>query len=274
MEPAPMPHGIIGFIGAGNFTEALVRGLRSAGVDGARIIATTRRRIARLEHLRTTWSIETTRDKAALAGAATTLILAVKPQDLPDTMAELSPLITDRHLVITPMAGVSCATVEGYLHTVPVVRVMPNLPMAVNASITPMAYGRHAGPEHRRAARALFALVGDVVEVSEDLMDATTALSGSGPAYVYLLMEALIDAALQVGFSLDIAKDMAVQTIFGTAKLVKETGAEPADLRRRVTSPGGTTAAALAVLEERGFRAALIDAVLRATERARELGRR
>jgi pyrroline-5-carboxylate reductase len=105
-------------------------------------------------------------------------------------------------------------------------------------------------------------------------MDAVTALSGSGPAYVYLLMEALIDAALQVGFSLDTAKDMAVQTIYGTAKLVRETGADPADLRRRVTSPGGTTAAALAVLEERGFRAALIDAVLRATERARELGNR
>ncbi len=267
--------GALGFVGAGNFTEAMVRGLRSAGVDGARIFVTTRSRFDRLERLRAAWGIVPVRDKAALAAATEILILAVKPQDLNETMAELSPLVTDRHVVITPMAGVSCATVEGYLNSrVPVIRVMPNLPMAVNASITPMAYGRYAGPEPRRTAKALFQLVGESVEVSEDLMDATTALSGSGPAYVYLLMEALVDAALQVGFSLDTAKDMAVQTIFGTAKLVKETGAEPADLRRRVTSPGGTTAAALAVLEERGFRAALIDAVLRATARAKELGSR
>lgn len=265
--------GTLGFIGAGNFTEAMVRGLRGAGVDGARILVTTRSRFDRLERLRAAWGIVPVRDKAGLV-AAETLILAVKPQDLHETMAELSPLVTDRHVVITPMAGVSCATVEGYLNRVPVIRVMPNLPMAVNASITPMAYGRYAGPEPRQTAKALFQLVGEIVEVSEDLMDATTALSGSGPAYVYLLMEALVDAALQVGFSLDTAKDMAVQTIFGTAKLVKETGAEPADLRRRVTSPGGTTAAALAVLEERGFRAALIDAVLRATARAKELGSR
>jgi len=266
--------GTLGFVGAGNFTEAMVRGLRGAGVDGSRILATTRSRFDRLERLCAAWGIVPVRDKASLAAAAATLILAVKPQDLNETMAELSPLVTDRHVVITPMAGVSCATVEGYLNRVPVIRVMPNLPMAVNASITPMAYGRYAGPEQRRTAKALFQLVGEIVEVSEDLMDATTALSGSGPAYVYLLMEALVDAALQVGFSLDTAKDMAVQTIFGTAKLVKETGAEPADLRRRVTSPGGTTAAALAVLEERGFRAALIDAVLRATARAKELGSR
>jgi pyrroline-5-carboxylate reductase len=264
----------IGFLGSGNFTEALVRGLRSAGVDGSRIFVATRSRLDRLERLRVAWGIVPVKDKPALAAAAEILVLAVKPQDLKEALGELGPHVTDRHVVITPMAGVACATVEGFLDRVPVVRVMPNLPMAVNASITPMAYGRHVEPEHRRIAQDLFRLVGDTVDVSEDLMDATTALSGSGPAYVYLLMEALIDAALQVGFSLDIAKDMAVQTIFGTAKLVKETGADPADLRRRVTSPGGTTAAALAVLEERGFRAALIDAVLRATERARELGRR
>ena len=266
--------GTLGFVGAGNFTEAMVRGLRSAGVDGARIFATTRSRFDRLERLRAAWGIVPVRDKAALVASASTLILAMKPQDLKDVMGELGPLVGDRHLVITVMAGVATTTVERYFNKVPVVRAMPNLPMAVMAAITPLAYGRYATPEHRAAARALFALVGDTVDVSEDLMDATTALSGSGPAYVYLLMEALIDAALQVGFSLDTAKDMAVQTIFGTAKLVKETGADPADLRRRVTSPGGTTAVALAVLEERGFRAALIDAVLRATERAAELGRR
>ncbi|MBI3998433.1 MAG: pyrroline-5-carboxylate reductase [Armatimonadetes bacterium] len=264
----------IGFIGAGNFTEAMIRGLRAAGIDGGRILATTRSRFDRVERFHTTWGIVAVRNKADLVASAPTLILAMKPQDLKDAMAELSPLITDRHLVITVLAGVRCATIEGYVSGAPVVRAMPNLPMAVQASTTALAYGRDAAPEHRSAAKALFALVGDTFEVNEDLMDAVTALSGSGPAYVYLMMEALIDVSLQVGFSLDTAKDMAVQTIFGTAKLVKETGADPADLRRRVTSPGGTTAAGLAVLEERGFRAALIDAVLRATERARELGSR
>jgi len=264
----------IGFIGAGNTTEALIRGLRAAGVDGSRIHVTTRSRVQRVEQLRAALRIVPAKDKAALAEAATILILAVKPQDLKDAMGQLAPLVTPRHLVITVLAGVRCATLEGYLNATPVVRAMPNLPMAVRASSTALAYGRSVTDEHRTTARALFDLVGQTIDVDEELMDAVTALSGSGPAYVYLLMEALIDAALQVGFSLDTAKDMAVQTIYGTAKLVKETGADPGDLRRRVTSPGGTTAAALAVLEERGFRAALIDAVLRATERARELGNR
>jgi pyrroline-5-carboxylate reductase len=274
MEQTPTSKDTIGFIGAGNTTEALIRGLRAAGVEGGRIHVTTRSRVQRLEQLRAALGIVPAKDKAALAEAASILILAVKPQDLKDAMGQTAPLVTPRHLVITVLAGVRCSTIEGYLSGIPVVRAMPNLPMAVRASMTALAYGRSVTAEHRAVARALFDLVGQTVDVDEDLMDAVTALSGSGPAYVYLLMEALIDAALQVGFSLDTAKDMAVQTIYGTAKLVRETGADPADLRRRVTSPGGTTAAALAVLEERGFRAALIDAVLRATERARELGNR
>lgn len=264
----------IGFIGAGNMAEAMIRGLRAAGVAGEQILVTTRSRFDRLDHLRAEWGVVPLRDKGELVASAPTLILAMKPQDLKEAMAEIGPVITGRHLVITVLAGVRCATVEGYLNGAPVVRAMPNLPMAVQASTTALAYGRTAAPEHRAAARALFDLVGHTVEVSEDLMDAVTALSGSGPAYVYLLMEALIDVALQVGFSLEVARDMAVQTIYGTGKLVKETGADPALLRHRVTSPGGTTAVGLAVLEERGFRAAVIDAVLRATERARELGSR
>lgn len=265
--------GTIGFIGTGNMAEAMIRGLRAAGVEGAHVLATTRSRFDRLEQMRAAWGIVPVREKGDLVAAASILILAMKPQDLKEAMGELAPLVTARHLVITPMAGVRCATVEGYLNGVPVVRAMPNLPMAVQEATTALAYGRHAGPDHRATARTLFGLLGHTVEVNEDLMDAVTALSGSGPAYVYLLMEALIDASLQVGFSLDVAKEMAVQTILGTAKLVKETAADPADLRRRVTSPGGVTAAGLAVLEERGFRAAVIDAVFRATERAKELGR-
>ncbi len=262
----------IGFIGAGNTTEALIRGLRAAGVDGARILATTRSRFDRLEYLREQWGIVPVRDKAELCAAVSILILAMKPQDLKEAMAELGPLITGRHLVITLLAGVRCATVESYLNGTPVVRAMPNLPMAVGAATTTIAYGSTVTPRDKATARALFALVGHTVELSEDVMNAVTAVSGSGPAYIYYLMEALIEAAIDVGIPPEAAGEMAVQTVFGTAKLVKETGADPAELRRRVTSPGGTTAAAMTVLEDRGFKDALIAAVRRATERAKELG--
>ncbi len=264
----------IGFVGAGNVTEAMIRGLRGAGVDGSRILATTRRRFERLEHLRNTWGIVPLRDKAELSAAASTLILAMKPQDIDEAMTELRPHVTDRHLIITVMAGVPCASVEQYLNGTPVVRAMPNLPMAVLAASTALAYGRNATADDRAAARSLFNLLGHTVEVSEDTMDAVTAVAGSGPAYVYLFMEALIEAAIQGGLPPDIAREMAIQTVYGAAKLVKETESDPADLRRRVTSPGGTTMAALTVLEAREFKLTIGDAVKQAIRRAGELAAR
>jgi pyrroline-5-carboxylate reductase len=264
----------LGFVGAGNMTEAMIRGLRGAGVDGSSILATTRRRVDRLEYLRDTWGIVPIRDKAELSAAASTLILAMKPQDADEAMTELRPHITSRHLLITVMAGVPCASVEQYLNGTPVVRAMPNLPMAVLAASTALAYGRNAAPDHRAAARSLFDLLGHTVEVSEEAMNAVTAVAGSGPAYVYLFMEALIEAGIQGGLPPDVAKQMAVQTVYGAAKLVKETESDPADLRRRVTSPGGTTMAALTVLEAREFKLSIGDAVKQATKRAGELAAR
>ena len=261
----------IGFIGAGNMAEALIGGLRDAGVDGQFIVATNRSRRERLEHLTKAWGIVTTLDKAAVSAAANTLVLAMKPADLDQAMRELRPHVTDRHLIITLLAGVRCASVEQYVNGTPVVRAMPNLSAAVLASTTALAYGRHAEDTHRTAVRSLFDRVGETVDVSEEAMDAVTAVAGSGPAYVYLFMEALIEAGVQAGLSLSIARDLAVQTVFGAAKLVKETGGDPADLRRRVTSPGGTTMAALTVLEARGFKMAIADAVRQAIRRAGEL---
>ncbi|MDR7550101.1 MAG: pyrroline-5-carboxylate reductase [Armatimonadota bacterium] len=263
----------IGFIGAGNMAEALIRGLRTAGVDGSRILATNRSRRERLDALREAWGIMTTPHKAEVSGAADVLILAMKPADLDQAMTELRPHIRQGHLVISVLAGVRCASVERYLNGTPVVRAMPNLSAAVLASTTALAYGRHAGEDARSAARALFDRVGHTVDVSEDAMDAVTAVAGSGPAYVYLFMEALIEAGVQAGLSSEVARILAVQTVFGAAKLVKETGGEPADLRRRVTSPGGTTMAALGVLEARGFKVSIGDAVRQAIRRARELSR-
>ncbi len=262
----------IGFVGAGNFTEALIRGLRMAGVAGDRLLVTTRSRLDRLEALQRQWSVVPVRDKAELCRAASVLILAMKPQDLHEAMRDLAPAVTPRHLLITVLAGVPTAAVERYVDGAPVIRAMPNLPMAVRAGATAIACGRHVRDEHRTQARALFDLVGETVEVSEEWMNAVTAVSGSGPAYVYLLLEALIEAAVAVGIPPEPARALALQTVLGAARLVRDTNADPADLRHRVTSPGGTTRAALAVLEARGFKPAVIEAVRRATERARELG--
>lgn len=263
----------IGFVGAGNMAEALIRGLRDAGLEGHQILATNRSRRDRLEHLRRACGIVTTPDKAEIAAAAGTLVLAVKPADLDQAMRELQPHVTDRHLFISLLAGVRCASVEGYVDGAPVVRAMPNLSAAVLASTTALAYGRHIADRHRAAARALFDQVGATVDVSEDAMDAVTAVAGSGPAYVYLFMEALVEAGIQAGLAPAVARDLAVQTVFGAAKLVKETGIDPADLRRRVTSPGGTTMAALTVLEARGFKLVIGEAVRQAIRRAGELAR-
>jgi pyrroline-5-carboxylate reductase len=265
----------IGFIGAGNLAEALIRGLRDAGVDGQQIVATNRSRRERLAYLRGACGIATTPDKGEVSAAADVLLLAMKPADLDEAMRDLQPHVTDRHLVISLLAGVRCASVERYLaeRITAVVRAMPNLSAAVLASTTALAYGRHASADRRMTARALFDRVGGTVEVNEDAMDAVTAVAGSGPAYVYLFMEGLIEAGIQAGLPAEAARDLAIQTVFGAAKLVRDTAADPADLRRLVTSPGGTTNAALTVLEARGFKLAITDAVRQAIRRAKELGR-
>jgi len=263
----------IGFIGAGNMAEALIRGLRGAGTDGARILATNRSRRERLDYLSASWGIQVTPDKAEVCGSARTLILAVKPGDLAQAAQELRPHLVPEHLVISVLAGVRCASVEQHLGGAPVVRAMPNLPAAVMASATALAYGREVAGNHRAAAVSLFSRLGRTVEVREEALDAVTAIAGSGPAYVYLFMEALIEAGVQAGLSPNVARDLALQTVYGAAKLAKETGGDPGDLRRRVTSPNGTTMAGLAALEEGGFTAAVGKAVRRATRRATELGR-
>jgi pyrroline-5-carboxylate reductase len=262
----------IGFIGAGNFTEAMVRGLRAAGIEGSRILVTTRRRTERLEHLQRLWGIVPVQDKAEVCARATTIILAMKPQDRDEAMSELRPHLSESHLLISVMAGVPCAAVEGYVGGAPVVRAMPNLPMAVIAGCTALAHGRHATATHRAAAKALFDLVGHTVEVPEAAMDIVTAVAGSGPAYVYLFMEALIAAGAEAGLPSEAAHDLAVHTVYGAGKLIRDTGIDPGDLRRRVTSPGGTTQAAMTVFEARGFEATIRDAVWAAIQRGKELG--
>lgn len=262
----------IAFVGAGSLTGALLDGLLGGGtlVPGQVTVA-NRRDDGRLAELEARWGVRVTRDPALLA-AAEVVVLACKPLDLPEALRPLAPLLSPRHLVVSAAAGVTTALVEGFLPPgVPVVRAMPNTSSRVGASATAVCAGRWAGPEHLSLAQALFAAVGRVVVVPEAAMDAVTAVSGSGPAYVYLLMEALVDAACGQGLARATAEELVLQTVYGAARMALETGLPPAELRRQVTSPRGTTAAALAVLEERGLRAAVAEAVARATRRAAEL---
>jgi pyrroline-5-carboxylate reductase len=263
---------VIGMIGAGNMAEALLRGLLGRAVVSAdRIWVTNRSNRERLLGVGARYGVRVTPAKAPLLDAASVLILAVKPRDAQEVLGEMAGAVRPDQLVISVIAGLPLATLEAALPGVPVIRAMPNTSAAVLASATALTPGRHATPEHRDTAIRIFEAVGEVVVVSEDALDVITGLSGSGPAYVYRLIEAMIHAGTDLGLSGDLARRLAVQTLVGAARMLAESSADPAELRQRVTSPGGTTMAALGVLEDRGFARAVRDAISRAAERAREM---
>ena len=263
----------IAFIGAGNMASALVHGLLSSGVAARERIVATDVRAEALAELHEKHGIATTPSNATAASASDLLVLCVKPQVLPAVLAELRGQLTAQALVVSIAAGVPTVVIErGLGPGVRVVRAMPNTPALVLAGATAIAKGSAATAADLALARALFASVGVVEEVEEPLLDAVTGLSGSGPAYVFLLVEALTEAGTKVGLSASTAAALAAQTVYGAAKLLHESGETPEALRRKVTSPGGTTQAGLERLAERGFSDVLRDAVERATARAKELG--
>jgi len=264
--------GTIGFIGAGNAVDALVRGLLRRGVvTPDRCVVTNRSNDVRLARMAREWSVVTTRDKARLVRDADVIVIAVKPSAVPDVLSEIAPYVEARHLIISIAAGIQLETVETALGSVAVVRAMPNTSTAVGESATAICGGRHTGDAHLSVARALFEAVGRVVEVPERYFDAVTGLSGSGPAYVYLLAEAMIEAAQREGLEREVAIELVSQTVLGAGKMLVETGDDPAVLRARVTSPGGTTMAGIEVLMEGGFLAMVGRAIARATRRSAEL---
>jgi len=263
----------MGFIGAGSMAEAMVAGLVSAGVTFApSIVVTNRSRQERLDMLALRWGVRATRSKAEVCASSDVVVLATKPADIPTALEQLRGLVTGRHLVVSVAAGIPCSLVEkGLGEGIPVIRAMPNTSCHVKESATAIARGRWSNDEHEEVARTIFGAVGQVVTVPEEWLDAVTGLSGSGPAYVYLLMEALAEAGVEVGLSPEVSRLLTRQTVLGAARMVLETGEDPALLRRKVTSPNGTTMAALKVLEEMGFVSALREAVRRATARSREM---
>jgi len=261
----------VGFVGAGNMAEALLSGMRAAGWPGERIWATNRSNRARLDWLQSRYGIRVTHRKDELCEASQVLVLAVKPKDVAEATAQLQPFVRPHHRLLSVVAGLTLASLERAFPGIPVVRAMPNTPSAVREGVTAYALGRWAGEEEARLARELFGAVGAVVEVPEERIDLVTGLSGSGPAYVFFLVESLIEAGVRAGLSPEVARDLVVQTVFGAARMLRETGEDPAELRRRVTSPGGTTMAGVGALEEHGVRGAFVEAVQRAARRAREL---
>jgi pyrroline-5-carboxylate reductase len=251
--------------------EALVSGLLAAGWDPADLSLCVRRMDRADELTHQTGSVVGL-DPVQAIKDRDVVVVAVKPRDVSDLLKRMAGEVDAGQIVISLAAGVTLQTYEAQLGPVPVVRAMPNTPALVREGVTGIAPGSHAGPAHLDVAREILGAVGTVRVMEESLLDAVTAVSGTGPAYVFLLAEALTEAAMREGLPRDVAEGFVHQTIRGAGHLLTNTDKSPAELRYEVTSPGGTTAAAMHILEERGFRAVVEDAVRAAAVRARELG--
>lgn len=263
----------LGFIGGGNMAAALVKGLLHSKVVPPEKIIVSDVKAERLAQLHEEHGVRTTSDNHALVREADVIVLSVKPQVIDKVLGAIGKEVLPKHLVISVAAGVPVAALEGRLSDgARVVRSMPNTPATVDAGATAIAAGTHATAEDLEIATALFTAVGRCVTLDENLLDAVTGLSGSGPAYVMLMIEALADGGVKVGLHRDTALLLAAQTVFGSAKLLLETGEHPGRLKDMVTSPGGTAIAGLHTLESGGLRRTLIDAVEAATSRAAVLG--
>ncbi len=264
----------IAFVGAGHMTEALVSGLLQAGVAHASQIIASDVRADRRDAMTRAYGIEVTSDNRVAASRADMVVLSVEPQVLDEVLSALATSIKPQTLVISVAAGYPLSRVARHLPGRPkMVRAMPNTPACVRAGVTALAVAGTLPEAELGRARAVFESVGHVVVVEERLMDAVTALSGSGPAYMFVLIEALADGGVKAGLPRPIAETLAAQTVLGAARMVQETGEHPAKLKDRVASPGGTTIAGLHVLEQGRFRATLISAVEAAAVRSAELGR-
>jgi pyrroline-5-carboxylate reductase len=264
----------IAILGAGQIGEALLSGLLSSGWRSAEELSASTRREERAVELRERHGIPVSLSNAEAAAGAALVVVAVKPQDLEALLGEIGPLIQPEQTVLSVAAAIPTATIERHLGKgVPVVRAMPNTPSTVHEGIAGICAGAHAGDEHLTLAEETLLHLGAVVRVSEPYMDAVTAVSGSGPAYFALLAEAMIEAGILLGLSREISTQLVVQTMLGTAKQLRDGGMHPVELREMVTSPGGTTIAAIRELERAGVRAAFLNAIQAAMDRSRELAR-
>lgn len=263
----------VGIIGGGNMGEALMAGITQSGLLVAKEVLFFEPRPDRREFLQQKFDVVPMKDNRQLIKQARTLILAVKPQSVPEVMAEIAPLAIPDHLLISICAGVSLDYLQSFFSfPMRMVRAMPNTPALIQKGATALAPSPMAKAEDLSAAENIFQAVGITVVVKESQMDAVTGLSGSGPAYIFAVIEALAAGGVKEGLAQDIALALTTQTVLGAAHLIQATGKHPATLRDQVCTPGGTTMAGLYALEEGGFRLALMNAVIAATARSRELG--
>lgn len=262
----------LAILGTGALGEALLSGLLGSGMLEAQQARCAVRREERAAELADRYGVEATTDPRAAAEQARMVVLAVKPQQLDALLAVVGGQLRPEQTVLSLAAGVPTARIEAALPDgVPVVRAMVNTPARVGQAASVVAAGRHAGPTHLEQASGLLGAVGVVIRLPEHQLDAVTGLSGSGPAYLLMVVEAMVEAGVLLGLPRSEAATLAVQTLVGTGALLRETGQSPAELRAAVTSPGGTTAAGLRALERAGLRAAFADAVEAAARRSAEL---
>lgn len=263
----------VAFLGAGNMAGALIKGLLASGVLTPEQVLCTDVRKPRLDELKQKHGVRVLTSNEDAARQADVIVLSTKPQVFDRLLPEVRNGVRADALVVSIAAGIPISAIEAHLPPgTRVVRTMPNTPAIVDAGATAIAAGTHATEEDVALARALFESVGVTVVLDESLLDAVTGLSGSGPAYIFLIIEALADAGVKVGLHRESAQLLAAQTLFGSAKLLLETGEHPGKLKDMVTSPGGTAIAGLSSLEAGGLRTTLINAVETATARAKQLG--
>ncbi|MGL6339484.1 MAG: pyrroline-5-carboxylate reductase [Waterburya sp.] len=261
----------LSIIGGGVMAEAILSRLLTQKVFTPNTVLVSEPREERRNFLAQQYQVQVSDDNQTAVLAAEILLLAIKPQVFDLVVSKITP--NPKSTVISILAGVTLNKLEATFPEQPVIRVMPNTPATVGAGMTAIAPGTKATTQHIQQAKTIFTAVGEVVEVSESAMDAVTGLSGSGPAFVALAIEALADGGVASGLPRAIALQLATQTVLGTATLIKETNIHPGVLKDQVTSPGGTTIAGVAKLESLGFRSALIEAVISATARSQELGK-
>lgn len=266
--------GRIGFLGAGSISEAMLSGILKKGLLSAKqILVSNRNNQDRLDQLADAYQVQVTQDRKLLVDTSDILILAMKPKDAAEALMELRGTVRPGQLVISVIAGVATSLIEEWLGVeCAIIRTMPNTSSAIGLSATGLACNRYVTEEQLELATRLFESIGTVFTVAEEELDIVTGLSGSGPAYIYYLVEAMVGAGAKAGLCRETARQLTLQTLLGAAHMLLDTSEDPALLRQKVTSPGGTTQAGLEVLQSYQFQEAVTSAILRATERSRELG--
>ncbi|AOZ91288.1 pyrroline-5-carboxylate reductase [Paenibacillus crassostreae] len=267
----------IAFYGAGSMAEAIVRGLIARSVvSPSNIMMMNRSNSTRLEELKQRYNVKTNNDESNKSGilrSSSVIVLAMKPKDAAAALKELGPILSEGQLIISVIAGLSISTIQQLLgRKQPVARTMPNTSSSIGLGATGISYSAELTEDHRRMVNTLFEAVGTITIIDEKHMDVLTGISGSGPAYIYYMMEAMIAAGMRSGLSQQQCKELTVQTVLGAARMVQQTGEEPGALRAKVTSPNGSTQAAIQKLDEGDFFEDVIAAVNRCAERSKEMG--